>query len=182
MATQTRGRANPTKLNLWIDIGLFAAIMLALAPKLTGQAIHEWLSVGLAAVVVVHLLRHWQWIVAVVKRFFSRLAGQSRLNFVLNIAFFINLIVVTFTGLMISKSILPLIGLTAQHGGVWESLHRLSADVIVYIAGLHVALHWKWILNALQRYIANPIVIAARRLIAKPRPVAVVTAHQEVRS
>ena len=59
MATQSVGRKSPTQFNLWIDLGLFAAIMLVLAPKMTGQGLHEWLGVGLVVGVVVHLLRHW---------------------------------------------------------------------------------------------------------------------------
>jgi len=166
MRTAPSNQPNSTKVNLWVDAALFAAIMLALSPVLTGIAIHEWLSVALAAAVVVHLLLHWRWIVAVVRRFLGRLAGQSRLNFVLNIALFINFSVVTFTGLMISRVALPAIGLVTAESQAWQVLHSLSADLILFIAGLHVALHWKWIFSALKRYVIAPIAGAG----CKPAP------------
>jgi len=162
MELKTAGRANPVKMNLWIDLGLLAAMLLALTPELTGKAAHEWLSVGLAAAVVVHLLRHWQWVAAVIKRFFGQLAGQARLNLLLNAALFVNLVVVTASGLMISQEVLPALGIATQHGGAWSGLHRLSADLIVFIAGLHMALHWKWLINALRRYAIRPVLNGLR--------------------
>lgn len=162
MRMKTAGRANPAKMNLWIDLGMLVAILLALTPRLTGEAVHEWLSIGLAAAVVVHLLRHWQWVAAVIKRFFGHLAGQARLNLLLNAALFVNLVMVTASGLMISHDVLPALGITTQHDGAWSGLHRLSADLIVFIAGLHVALHWKWLINALRRYIIQPLLKGLR--------------------
>ncbi len=172
---------NSTKTNLWVDIAVFAAIMLALAPLLTGIAIHEWLSIALAAAVVVHLLLHWQWIVAVIRRFFSRLPGDARLNFVLNVALFICFTVVTFTGLMISESALPLFGISASGDSVWRALHTLSANLIVLLVGLHLALHWKWIASATRRYLLNPVLSLGQKTKRRPEPALVpVMVRQEV--
>ena len=174
---------NSTKTNLWVDIAIFAAIMLALAPLLTGIAIHEWLSIALAVAVVVHLLLHWQWIVAVIRRFLSRLPGEARLNFVLNVALFICFTVVTFTGLMISESALPLFGIPASRDFVWRALHTLSADLTVLIVGLHVALHWKWIASTTRRYFLNPILNLGQKTKRHPGPASVpVMVRQEVES
>jgi hypothetical protein len=174
---------NSTKTNLWVDIAIFVAIMLALAPLLTGIAIHEWLSIALAVAVVVHLLLHWQWIVAVIGRFFSRLPGEARLNFFLNVALFICFTVVTFTGLMISESALPLFGIPASRDFVWRALHSLSANLTVLTLGLHVALHWKWIFSAARRYLLNPILSLGGKTKHQPRPAPVpAMVRQEVES
>lgn len=155
------------KINLWVDVGLFSAILLALAPVLTGLAIHEWLSLTLAVAVIVHLLLHWSWIVTTLGRFFSKLPGAARLNLVLNVAFFIDFTLVTFTGVMISREALPLFGLTLPRSELWSGLHRLTADLSVFIVGLHVALHWKWIVSTMRRYMVAPVVNLFR-----PRPLA----------
>ena len=173
MTSKSPSKLNPTKVNLWLDLGLFAAIMLALAPALTGLAIHEWLSIALAVAVSVHLLLHWAWITATLRRFFGRLTGQARINLLLNIVLFIAFVIVTFTGLLISREALPFFGFDLQPSRAWQTLHRLSADAIVFAMGLHVALHWKWILNALQRYTVKPVLDWSRRLTQRPVPAAV---------
>jgi hypothetical protein len=46
-----------------------------------------------------------------------------------------------------------LIGLQGVHGGVWKWLHTAAADLVVWLVGLHIALHWKWIVNAVKKYL-----------------------------
>ena len=59
------------KTNLLLDTGIFAAFLVAMEPHFSDVSIPEWLSVALAATVVVHLLLHWEWIISVGKRFFQ---------------------------------------------------------------------------------------------------------------
>ena len=171
MSAQPARRAlSATLINLGLDAALFVAALLALAPSVTGLPIHEWLSLALAATVVVHLLLHWAWLVTVVRRFFGRLAGAARLNAVLNLAFFVDFTVMMFTGLMISRAALPLFGITLGRDALWTTLHRLSADLGVFILGLHVALHWKWIVNTSRRYLLDPLLRLGQKPAALPQP------------
>ena len=66
-------KLNQTKTNLLVDIAIFAAFLIALDPHMTGIAIHEWLSIALAATIVAHLLLHWKWLVQVTRRLLKRL-------------------------------------------------------------------------------------------------------------
>jgi len=155
MATQSRKR-NPTKTNLWLDVGIFVAFLLALDPRLTGIAIHEWLSLAAAGAVVAHLVLHWEWIVAVTRRILGRTSGAARLNYVVDALFFVNLIIIMLSGVMVSQAILPALGLAAPGGAFWLILHSLSADWAVALVAVHAALHWKWIVQALRRYVIRP--------------------------
>lgn len=144
---------NPTKVNLTVDILIFVAFLITTAPQLSGIAIHEWLSIAFAAAAIIHLLLHWQWIVQSTKRLLGKLARQSRINYILNILLFIDVTVIMFTGLAISRVALPLIGLHMTENFAWRRLHSLSSDLGVLILGLHVALHWNWIVNAFKKYV-----------------------------
>lgn len=158
-----------TAVNLWLDLALFAAMLLALAPAFTGLAIHEWLSLALAVTVIAHLLRHWSWLSAIGRRFLGRLPGPARLNALLNLAFFIDLTLIMFTGVVISREALPWLGLPTSPSPLWSSLHRLTADLSVFIVGLHLAVHWKWLVSAGRRYLINPLFTLGRRPAA-PAP------------
>lgn len=165
---QDRSRkTSRTKSNFWIDIIIFVAFLIAMDPRLTGIAIHEWLSIAFGATIILHLLLHWQWLAATTKRFFSKIVGQARLNYILNALFFIDMTLIIFTGIMISEEVLPLLGIWVQPGFFWRWLHSFSAELGVYILGLHVALHWKWIWNAFKRYVVRPLSFPSFRLNQK---------------
>jgi hypothetical protein len=144
--------------NLLVDTTIFVGFLLATDPRATGQTIHEWLGVAFGAAIIVHLLLHWKWIVNVVRRFFSKLPGQVRLNSILNTLLFITVTLIIFSGIMISKVVLSTFGLTGQHDGIWRIVHTTATNVALIIVGLHVALHWKWVVSTIKRYMWQPIV------------------------
>lgn len=137
--------------NLLIDIAIFIAFLIATAPRLSGITIHEWLGVAFGVAIIVHLLLHWQWIIAVGKTMLTRARANARVNYLLNIALFIDVTVITFTGIMISEVVLPLFGIRLSPGSLWRRLHSLSSDIGVFLIGLHVALHWQWVLKTVAR-------------------------------
>lgn len=168
MSAQTKRPPRATLTNLGLDAALFTATLLALTPALTGLPIHEWLSLALAAAFFIHLLLHWSWIGQVLRRFLRRLPGSTRFNALLNLALFVDFTVLTFTGLAISRAALPLLGFTLARNEMWTGLHRLSADLSIYIMGLHVAVHWKWIVSAARRYLFQPLLTLGRQPAPAP--------------
>lgn len=146
-----------TKTNLTLDIVIFTALLAVANPSLTGNTIHEWLGIALAGAVITHLLLHWDWIVQVGKTFFKKLFHQSRLNFLVNTLFFIAMTGSFFSGILISKDVMSTLGIQLVVSGGWKSLHTLTSDLSVILLGVHTALHWKWIVNAVSRYIISPV-------------------------
>ena len=76
-----RLKLGSTVRNLLVDAAIFGGFLLATDPHATGQAIHEWLGIAFGATIIVHLLLHWKWIVNVVRRFFTRVAGAGQDQF-----------------------------------------------------------------------------------------------------
>jgi hypothetical protein len=140
-----------TTVNLLLDSAIFVAFLIATSPRLSGLAIHEWLSLALGAAIVTHLLLHWSWIVQVTRRFFGKVTWSARVNYILNTLLFISFTVIIVTGLLISEVALPLLGISLEGDRLWQTIHRLASDATVILAGLHVALHWRWIVNATKR-------------------------------
>ena len=143
--------------NFLVDGAIFAGFLLATDPHATGQTIHEWLGLAFGAGIITHLLLHWKWIVNVVRRFFSKLPGQVRINALLNSLLFIAMTLIIFSGIMISKVVLSTFGLSGSHDAIWRWLHTSATNVTLIIVGLHMALHWKWIVSTIKRYTGQPI-------------------------
>lgn len=161
MKSSTR-KTSPVKTNYLVDVAIFIAFLIAMDPRLTGLAIHEWLSIAFGAAIVTHLVLHWKWLVATTKRFFSKLPRTSRINYALNTLLFIDMTVLIFTGLMISEAALPALGIRLSEGFAYRQLHDLTANLALILLGLHVALHWKWIVSTTKRYIIQPLAAPVR--------------------
>jgi hypothetical protein len=165
-----------TKTNLIVDTTIFAAFLAVSNPHLTGNTIHEWLGVSFAAAIITHLLLHWDWIVKVGKEFFKKLWHQSRLNFVVNTLFFVVMTGTLFSGLMISKDVMSTLGIQLDVSRSWRSIHVLLSDASVILLGVHVTLHWKWIVTNIGRYVVNLI-----RGLFQPRVTSPVLTAQPLR-
>jgi cytochrome b len=156
--------------NFIIDFVIFAAFLLAAEPHITGDTIHEWLGLGFFITAMAHLLLHWGWVTNSIKKFFKKMPALTRINSIVDFLIFVAFTVITFTGIMMSKSVLPTLGISASRGGAWKQIHSLASDATVFLVATHFALHWSWITGVLHRYVAAPLV----RLFQKQPKLAVV--------
>ena len=69
---------------LLIDLIVFIAFLISMDPRSSGIVFHEWLTIAIAGVVIVHLLLNWNWIVEMTKRLFVKSTNGMRLNYALN--------------------------------------------------------------------------------------------------
>ncbi len=177
----TSKRLNRTKTDLLVDAAIFVAFLITTAPKFSGMAIHEWLGVAFGAGILTHLLLHWQWIVGITKKFFGKVQTSARINYLLNLALFATVVTLIFTGLAISKVAMPALGVQIAESGAWKMLHRTTADAAVMIIGLHVALHWSWIVKTGKKYLVSPVVarLAGKRTLNQPVTALKLTANKE---
>jgi len=154
---QTLAQPNRNKTNLIVDSAIFLAFLVAMAPHFSGMAVHEWLGITFGAAITTHLLLHWQWIVEVPKRFFSKAHWSARINYMLNALLFIDITLIIFSGLIISQVALPLVGIQLAQSGIWRGLHGTVANLFMVLVGLHIALHWQWIVNMFKRFVLTPL-------------------------
>ena len=138
------------KAKLLIDITIFMTFLVSMRPELTGISVHEWLTTAMIGGFVTHLLAQWDWLVNVARRLLARW-DRSRLNFTLDVSLWLAMTTVFVSGYAISRSVLPFLGIPIEHDFVWRRIHDASANFTLVIVAIHVALHWRWILNAFQR-------------------------------
>jgi hypothetical protein len=151
-----RGLSETVK-NFWLDIVLFIAFIVDMNTQFTGIPVHEWLGIALGIALIYHLLWHWNWIVAITRRIFKKLPAVERLRYILDIALFVDMVIVIATGIWISRVALPQLGISVTENFFWRQLHSLTADLVLWMVAIHLALSWKWITNAFKRYIGQPV-------------------------
>ena len=157
MAENQTKSVNKAKTKLVLDVLIFVAFLVAMQPRASGLAVHEWLTLSAVAVITVHLLLSWDWIVQVTRRFLSKANAGTRLNYLLNWTMFVDVILIMLSGIMISEVAMPALGINLGRNFAWRGLHSLSTNLFLVLFGLHTALHWGWIVNAFKRYVFQPI-------------------------
>lgn len=156
-----------SKTNLYLDGISFIAFLAVMEPNLTGLPVHEWLGLALGAGLLVHLLLHWKWVVRVMKRFFQPLAWRVRLNFILNTVLLTAFSLILVSGVMISESLglAQLLGLESG-GPAWRGIHHAASNLSLLLVGLHLALHWGWIVTAFKWHVLQR---RSRGVVRQPR-------------
>ena len=127
--------------DLIIDIIALVVYLIAANPLLTGLAVHEWVSLGIIVVFLVHVISHYD---AIVETFKRKRADAGLANVLLDVVILFTFMAVTVSGLMVSRHILPLLGFVAPHYFFWNSIHSISAKVLLALFVVHLATHWRW--------------------------------------
>ncbi|MGB9672617.1 MAG: DUF4405 domain-containing protein [Anaerolineales bacterium] len=141
-----------TKTNFVIDFIIFMTFLIVSEPALTGLAWHEWIGLAFFGTIVVHLLLHWDWVIQVSRRYFRNLLHTSRLNYVIDFVLLVAFVMIGLSGLMISRTLLPLFGIHFTRVSSWRLIHNFSANLMLFLVAIHFAMHWKWIVHQVKRF------------------------------
>lgn len=127
-----------------LDIVLTVVFAYFFVPAATGLVFHEWGSVIIGLVGILHLIFNWKWVTCVSKKALSEgITGKARFCYVLNWTLFIDMLVILISGLFISKVVLPYFRYFPTVN--WLPIHIVSSFVGLVIIGMHLGLHWNWI-------------------------------------
>ncbi|MDR3307820.1 MAG: DUF4405 domain-containing protein [Coriobacteriales bacterium] len=134
-----------TSHSLIIDLAALAVYLVAANPAATGLAVHEWAGLGIAVVFLVHCAMHCDWAADVVRRLGTSRTLATTGNLILDTVTLVAFMLVTVSGIMVSRHILPALGLVAQDYFYWSPLHSISAKALLALLVVHVAVHGKWL-------------------------------------
>ncbi|MCB9138167.1 MAG: DUF4405 domain-containing protein [Caldilineaceae bacterium] len=172
---QRTGKVSRNQVNLFLDIFLLALFAAEMEEHFTGLRLHELLGLLFTGLLVIHIVLHWQWIVSLTRTFFHRLLHESRLNYVINLLLLIDMVAVAVTGIFISRTLGLTIPFARNAMQFWKMAHIFSAQLVLALVALHVAMHWKWIINACKRYLFRVPSLSRgterKPLIGSPAPV-----------
>lgn len=142
---------NLQKTRYVMDTLLLVSFMIVSAPQATGVPGHEWLSLLFVVPFAVHLLLHWDWIKQSAKRFSKKITAKERFSLVWNYLLYLMMLLATVSGFLVSVALLPTLNIELHIQDFWSKIHHDSATLIMPIIGVHLALHWSWIVNLTKR-------------------------------
>lgn len=176
MATQvannpslTRQRAtskikiNKTQVNVFLDLLLTAVFVVDMEEHFTGLALHELLGLVFGVAFALHIVLHWDWIVNITRTFFKKLVHESRVNYLLNLVLFADMLFVVVSGILISRTLGLELSLAQDAQQTLKMLHMVAADLVLVIVALHLGMHWKWIKTNSTKYLFGWLPRLARK-------------------
>jgi len=134
------------------DVLLFFGFVFTTVPGVTGLTLHEWVSLTLIFVIVVHLTLNWNWIGGTIRQMFRRLPNGVRFSHTLNFLLFLFMALTMVSGVVASRRALHAMGIAQEKPDYfWDHLHGIFAYTTVGFVAVHLVAHLRWILAKLKR-------------------------------
>lgn len=143
-AKRSAGRASVST-RVWIDVTLFVGYVLLSAPQTTGIPFHEYVTVVFIPIFIAHIVLDWAWVARVFRGSATKRPAETRFNRWFDVVLFAAMVVVIYSGFMISESILPDFGIEPTANTFWSTLHNAGGNLLILLVGVHLAMHWTWI-------------------------------------
>jgi hypothetical protein len=120
--------------------------------SLFGMWFHEWAGLVVCLFYILHMLLNWSWIKEVTKRLFGKVNVKAKLNYLMDLLLFVGYTLIIISGMAISRSIdFSWVGFDPQHRMIYRSMHTSVSMLVIIIMGIHLGLHWDWVLARFRR-------------------------------
>ena len=143
-------RMNWSKFSL--DFLLLVAFVLLMDPRsFYGLPFHEWAGILIGAFFIIHILLSWPFVKTVTLRFFGSIRGRTQLDYVLDVLLLVCMTLTIVSGLPIARSIdFSWMGFSRSSMMFWRTLHTSSSMIVLLAIGVHLGLHWNWVMARVQ--------------------------------
>lgn len=115
-----------------------------------GLVFHEWAGLAIGILFLLHKILNWTWIKKVTLGFLRRSPGRARINYILDVLLLAGMVLMILSGIAISRTIdfswLKLGGTPM----FWRLMHTSSCFITLALFGIHLGLHWNWVLICLK--------------------------------
>jgi hypothetical protein len=138
------------RLKFFLGLVLLIVILLLMDTRsIFNQPFHEWGGLIVGALFILHKLLNWSWIKKVTVLFFKGTTWRARLNYIIDVIMLIGLILIILSGIAMAKTInFSWMNLGGSHV-FWKTLHTSSSLITFAFFGIHLGLHWNWVLHRL---------------------------------
>jgi hypothetical protein len=147
-----------TVVKVILDFIMELLLVLMYQKKVISLDFHEIGGLSLFGLFLIHKLLNWKWITKVTGRLFNKtLPLKTKLCYWLDVLLLISFVTIIVSGILISEI---LFSFAAAPG--WKTVHYFSAALSLVIIGMHLGLHWGFLMNVWKKLVRLP------RLVARP--------------
>jgi hypothetical protein len=138
-------------LKFFLSLTATIAILLLMDPRsFYGLAFHEWAGLIIGLFFILHKILNWGWIKKVTIGFFGKCPGKARVNYVLDILLLAGITLMILSGIAIARTIdFSWLNLGGSRM-FWRVMHTSSSFITLALFGIHLGLHWNWVLVRLK--------------------------------
>lgn len=117
-----------------------------------GVGFHEWAGLIICLFYILHKALNWGWIKETTVRLFGRIPWRVRLNYIIDVLLLIGFTLIVISGMAISKNIdFSWVGFDQDNRMIYRSMHTSISMLTLIIAGIHLGLHWDWVMARFKR-------------------------------
>ncbi|WP_276355634.1 DUF4405 domain-containing protein [Cohnella caldifontis] len=116
---------------------------------LGGLTFHEAAGLGIGIAFLTHLSLNVSWIKRVTLKLFDRkLPGKTRFSYFLNLLLLAGMAFIIVSGILVSRIVFPQANM-GDHRWI-EMAHRSVSFLVLIVVGVHVGLHWQWVIGVIK--------------------------------
>ena len=137
-------------LKIALDIIIAIVFALLFNKAALGLTFHEIAGLAIGVAFILHKLLNAQWIKTVTKNIFSKkLVLKTRINYILDVLLLLCFTFILISGIFISKALFPSIDIADEP--TFKALHISISYVTLMLIGIHIGLHWSWVIDKFKR-------------------------------
>lgn len=135
------------------NVLLTVAFLLLMDPKsFFGIWFHEIAGLTICALFILHMILNWGWIKVSTIRLFGKVSSKQRLKYIIDILLLSAFACILISGMAIAKMInFRWLGFDRENQMIYKSMHVSFSMLAVIITGVHLGLHWNWVLARFKR-------------------------------
>lgn len=139
-------------LKIITDIAMTVILLLLMAYSLVGEAVHEWLGIGMFVLFIMHHVLNAKWSKNLFK---GKYTAYRIMQTVLVVLALVSMLGSMVSGIVLSRHALSF--LQIRGGQSWaRTLHMLSAYWGFAFISLHLGLHWNIMMNMTKKLFKKP--------------------------
>jgi len=134
-----------------LSFALTIVFLLLMDPRsFYGIVFHEWAGLAIGIFFIIHKILNWTWIKKVTISLFRKAKARARLNYILDVLLLAGLVLMVLSGIAIARSIdFSWLNLGGSRM-FWRVMHTSSSFITLALFGVHLGLHWNWVLIRLK--------------------------------
>lgn len=134
----------------FLSLVITIAMLLLMDPRsFYGLAFHEWAGLIIGIFFILHKILNWGWIKKVTLGFFRKCPWKARFNYVFDVMLLAAITLMILSGIAIARTI-DFSWLNLGGSQIfWRVMHTSSSLMTLALFGIHLGLHWNWVLQML---------------------------------